>query len=120
MCFLLKQFEAETSQWVDVVLGIRVEGVVKIVFTSLRCHRRAGTSDISFRDGASSPASQSPVKTKGGLRRGKNPSRWPKFYERLPRTSTSGGSLLDMERRSSVAGGVRQAAASMIGGLRTG
>ena len=45
-------------QRVEFVLSMRVEGVVKlIVSTSLCSNRRTSTCDISFWDGASSPAS---------------------------------------------------------------
>ena len=53
------EFEAETLQCVGVVLSMRVEGVVQLFLASLRCKRRTSTCYVSFRGGASSPASTS-------------------------------------------------------------
>ena len=47
-CFLFKEFEAENFQRVDVVLSVRVEGVVKQFLTSLRGHGRTSTGEVSL------------------------------------------------------------------------
>ena len=46
----MQEFEAENFQCVDVILSVRVEGVVEFALTSLRSHRRTSTGEVSLVD----------------------------------------------------------------------